>query len=73
MLKSRQQAGFFMDVGPNNKKNTQQLLGVFGSGGRNRIRTGVKGFADLCLAARPSDLFRTANIRITYSIRLSDF
>ncbi len=26
--------------------------------GRKRIRTAVKGFADPCLAARPSDLFR---------------
>ncbi len=25
-------------------------------GGRERIRTAVKGFADLCLAARPRDL-----------------
>ena len=30
--------------------------------GRKRIRTAVKGFADPCLAARPSDLFRAANI-----------
>ena len=35
-------------------------------GGLKRIRTAVRGFADLCLATRPSDQFRCfrfANIR----------
>lgn len=33
-------------------------------GGRERIRTAVQGFADLCLATRPHDLFRWANVEI---------
>lgn len=32
-------------------------------GGRERIRTAVRGFADLCLATRPRDhYFRNANV-----------
>ena len=44
------------------KKNASELFRgvqcclVFG--GRKRIRTAVKGFADPCLATRPSDLLR---------------
>lgn len=42
-----------------NKKPRLKLSQGFSCfiGGRNRIRTGVEGFADPCLASRPSDLF----------------
>ena len=33
-------------------------------GGNNRIRTGVRGFADLCLATRPCCRVDDANIRL---------
>ena len=38
-----------------NEKNSN--ISVEGFGGPERIRTAVEGFADLCLAARPQDLF----------------
>ncbi len=43
------------------QKEKKEYLIVPGFGGRERIRTAVRGFADLCLATRPRDLiYQTA-------------
>ena len=44
----KQQYGFF------STKKLPEIQEAF-SGGQERIRTAVEGFADLCLAARPLD------------------
>lgn len=49
------------------KKKVPKFLALF-IGGRKRIRTAVRGFADHCLAARPSDHFQAANIAIKNKI-----
>ena len=42
------------------KKRTTDMVVL--SGGHERIRTAVRGFADLCLAARPRDPVGGTNI-----------
>ena len=43
--------------GAGRDKKRDPLMGLFRIWGRFRIWTGVAGFADLCLAPRPNDLF----------------
>ena len=42
---------------PTKKGQQINFATLFESGGRERIRTAVRGFADLCLATRPRDHF----------------
>ena len=50
------------DAAGNNKAPSLSRGGLLRVWGRERIRTAVQGFADLCLTARPPVLIRGTNI-----------